>query len=78
MAAYMNGHTRNLNSVTFCVFFQYCSEIGSVDSAPYRTVTVRDALADLPEIKINPTYDVSEYLLKTTSPFQRQVRLIIK
>lgn len=57
---------------------KYCSKVECTDSAPYRTVTVRDALSDLPKIKNNTTHGRSYSLGETKSPFQRQVRHNVK
>lgn len=41
-----------LNALTMkFFFFQFNSNIKNMSSTPYRTITVRDAMSDLPEIK---------------------------
>jgi len=43
-------------------------------SAPYRTVTVRDAMSDLPEIRNGAKADEISYNGEALSHFQRQVK----
>ena len=45
-------------------------------SAPYRTVTVRDAMSDLPEIRNGAKTDEISYSGDAVSHFQRQVALL--
>ena len=47
-----------------------------MDSAPYRTVTVRDAMSDLPEIRNGADTSPISYDGEPQSDFQRKVRLI--
>ncbi|XP_014214363.1 DNA (cytosine-5)-methyltransferase 1 [Copidosoma floridanum] len=44
------------------------------ESAPYRVVTVRDALSDLPQIKSGKNDEVMNYISEPVSHFQRQIR----
>lgn len=43
-------------------------------SAPYRTITVRDAMSDLPEIRNGAKAEEISYNADAMSHFQRQVR----
>ena len=43
-------------------------------SAPYRTITIRDAMDDLPEVKIGASREELKYKIEPRSHFQRIVR----
>ena len=43
-------------------------------SAPYRTITIRDAMDDLPEVKIGASREELKYKMAPRSHFQRMVR----
>lgn len=54
-------------------FFQYTSNIQWVNSAPLRTITVRDTMYDLPEIKNGASTREISYVGEPQSHFQRSV-----
>ncbi|XP_046854910.1 DNA (cytosine-5)-methyltransferase 1-like [Xenia sp. Carnegie-2017] len=54
---------------------KFASNITRNDSAPYRTVTVRDALSDLPEIRNGAKAIEISYDGDAQSHFQRQIRM---
>lgn len=70
------------NKVKICIgglyfwllFPQFQSNITRLSSAPYRTITVRDAMSDLPEIRNGASNDEISYSGDAISHFQRQVR----
>ena len=47
-----------------------------MDSAPFRTVTVRDTMSDLPEIKNGAKSEEISYNCDAMSQFQRVVRTV--
>ena len=57
----------------FCVL-QFLSNITRTDSAPFRTITVRDTMSDLPEIKNGAKSEEISYNGDPLSHFQRLVR----
>ena len=64
-----------IRSLYFRLFFlQFQSNITRLSSAPYRTITVRDAMSDLPEIRNGASNDEISYNGDAISHFQRQVR----
>ena len=65
-----------LTSSAFASFFQFQSNITRLSSAPYRTITVRDAMSDLPEIRNGASNDEISYNGDSISHFQRQVRVL--
>jgi len=48
-----------------------------MESAPYRTVTVRDAMSDLPEVRNGAKAEEISYGGDAMSHFQRQVRKLV-
>lgn len=56
-------------------FFKYCNLNDSYESAPYRAVTVYDALSDLPEIKNGHENEEMQYESEPITHFQRKVNL---
>ena len=62
------------NCIYVCVFSpQYVSNIQRVTSAPLRTITVRDTMFDLPEIKNGAATREISYSGEPQSHFQRIV-----
>ena len=57
----------------FVFFFQFESNITRLSSAPYRTITVRDSMSDLPEIRNGASNGEISYSGDAISHFQRQV-----
>ena len=53
--------------------FQYSSNCTWVESAPFRTVSVKDAMSDLPEIKNGWNKEEMPYNSEPMSHFQRKV-----
>ncbi|XP_028404799.1 DNA (cytosine-5)-methyltransferase 1-like isoform X2 [Dendronephthya gigantea] len=53
---------------------KYVSNFKHVESAPYRTVTVRDAMSDLPEVKNGARAEEISYDGEAQSHFQRKIR----
>jgi len=53
---------------------KFQSNITRLSSAPYRTITVRDAMSDLPEIRNGASNDEISYNGDAISHFQRQMR----
>lgn len=53
---------------------QYVSNCQWTDSAPLRTITVRDSLSDLPEIRNGHRKEEMSYGTEPESHFQRMVR----
>jgi len=66
-----------LNVSDKCVLpsLQYESCTTRMTSAPYRTVTVRDAMSDLPEVRNGAKVEEISYHGEAMSHFQRQVEL---
>ena len=64
----MQKHTR-----VYILYFQYTSNIQRVSSAPLRTITVRDTMYDLPEIKNGAATREISYNGEPQSHFQRIV-----
>lgn len=60
--------------ISICFCFQLKSCVQRMTSAPFRTVTVRDAMSDLPEIKNGAKAETISYSAEPQSHFQRQVR----
>ena len=58
---------------TRSVSLQYESCVTRMTSAPYRTITVRDAMSDLPEIRNGAKAEEISYSGDAMSHFQRQV-----
>ncbi|GIY34057.1 hypothetical protein CDAR_419951 [Caerostris darwini] len=56
---------------------KYQSSIKWTSSAPYRTITVRDALSDLPEIKNGAKVEEISYSGEALSHFQRKLRGVV-
>lgn len=58
----------------FVIFdFQYSSNIKRLHSAPYRTITVRDCMSDLPNIKNGHKQSDMSYGGDASTHFQRLV-----
>ncbi|XP_065183686.1 DNA (cytosine-5)-methyltransferase 1-like [Sycon ciliatum] len=53
---------------------KYCSNISRAESAPYHTVTVRDAISDLPAVTSGASKQQITYSAESKSPFQRVMR----
>lgn len=58
--------------------FRFEACVKNTKSAPFRTITVRDALSDLPEIRNGAKQDEMSYNEEPQSTFQRHVSLIIR
>jgi len=58
------------------MLFQFQSCVTRMTSAPYRTITVRDAMSDLPEIRNGAKADEISYNGDAMSHFQRQVIIL--
>lgn len=71
IARYTYTHTIICINVIFS--FQYVSNIQRVTSAPLRTITVRDTMYDLPEIKNGAATREISYSGDPQSHFQRIV-----
>lgn len=56
-----------------CVCWQFSTKCQWVDSAPLRTITVRDAMSDLPEIRNGAKQEEMPYGGEPESHFQRLV-----
>jgi len=54
--------------------WQFDGCVSRMTSAPYRTVTVRDAMSDLPEIRNGAKAEEISYNADAMSHFQRQVK----
>ena len=50
--------------------------ITRLDSAPFRTITVRDAMSDLPKIRNGARQEERSYDADAESHFQRMVRVL--
>jgi len=59
---------------SWCVTLQYESCVTRMTSAPFRTITVRDAMSDLPEIRNGAKAEEISYNGDALSHFQRQVK----
>lgn len=57
-------------------FFQFMSNITRMESAPFRTITVRDTMSDLPEIRNGAKAEEISYQGDPQTHFQRMVREI--
>ena len=64
-------NTRSLYDLSHCLQYEAC--IRRMTSAPYRTITVRDAMSDLPEVRNGAKQDEISYGGEPQSHFQRQV-----
>jgi hypothetical protein len=68
--------TEIIFNLTNFLFFQYLSGCKWVTSAPLRTITVRDAMSDLPEIRNGHKREEMPYGGEPMSHFQRLVSLL--
>lgn len=59
-------------------FFKYLSNCVWTDSAPFRTITVKDAMCDLPDIKNGWSKEEMPYGSEPLSHFQRKVTTLRK
>jgi len=55
------------------MLLQFDSCVSRMTSAPYRTITVRDAMSDLPEVRNGAKAEEISYNTDAMSHFQRQV-----
>jgi len=53
--------------------FQYITNCVQKESAPYRAITVKDALYDLPEVKCGSNIEEMSYVGEPITHFQRKV-----
>jgi DNA (cytosine-5)-methyltransferase 1 len=56
---------------------QFVSNITRMDAAPFRTITVRDTMSDLPEIKNGAKAQEISYNCDSQTHFQRIVSIFI-
>jgi len=56
--------------------YYHNTNYGWNESAPYRTITVKDALYDLPEIKCGSNIEEMSYVCEPITHFQRKVTII--
>lgn len=56
-----------------CFFFQYLSSCVWKNSAPFRSITVKDAMCDLPDIKNGWSKEEMSYGSEPLTHFQRKV-----
>ena len=61
----------------FCVCLQYVSNITRQSAAPFRTITVRDSMSDLPDIKNGANKREIIYNGEPRCHFQRLVRPLL-
>lgn len=61
----------------FCNLFQYTTNSQWVESSPLRTITVRDTMSDLPEIRNGHRREEISYGTDPESHFQRLVGFCI-
>lgn len=57
------------------VTFQYSSNCAWTESAPFRTINVRDAMSDLPDIKNGWNKEEISYGSEPLTHFQRKVTI---
>lgn len=69
-----DSHTSIL---TYIIVFQFSSKCQWVESAPLRTISVRDAMSDLPEIRNGARTEEMSYGGEPESHFQRTVSFVI-
>ena len=56
-----------------CKLFQYNPCVSRMESAPFRTITVRDTMSDLPDIRNGAKKDEISYNGDAKSHFQKLV-----